>query len=186
MESLTIQCGGLFIEECGPYSWHRKYKCESKHFNIPIYTGMTLKYTFLAFTALFCLKMMLFLVIKICTSEDFRERKNYFQKLTHLFQVTNLPFPYQDWDVGNYNSVQTFRDRYRKTEIEMLSSFAITFLFTFIYMVPLIYTGEIFYTTAQNVIVHYHILLVVYNIWKRHNFLQKFIGTKEEDISRRK
>lgn len=148
---------------------------------------MTLKYTFLAFTALFCLKMMLFLVIKICTSEDFRERKNYFHKLTHLFQVTNLPFPYQDWDVRNYNSVQTFRYRYRKTEIEMLASFAITFLFTFIYMVPLIYTGEIFYTTAQNVIVHYHILLVVDNIWKRHNFLQKFIGTKEEeDISRRK
>ena len=67
----------------------------------------------------------------------------------------------------------------------MLSSFAITFLFTFIYMVPLIYTGEIFFTTTQNVIVHYHILLVVYNIWKRHNFLQKFIGTKEEeDISK--
>ena len=68
----------------------------------------------------------------------------------------------------------------------MLSSFAITFLFTFIYMVPLIYTGEIFFTTAHNVIVvHYHILLVVYNIWKRHNFLQKFIGTKEEeDISK--
>ena len=119
-----------------------------------IYTGMTLKYTYLAFTALFCLKMMLFLVIKICTSEDFRERKNYFHKLTHLFQVTNLPFPYQDWDVRNYNSVQTFRYRYRKTEIEMLASFGITFLFTFIYMVPLIYTGDIFFTTAQNVIVH--------------------------------
>ena len=165
--------------------WNYKDQNDPVPPDYSIYTGTTLKYTLFAFTALFCLKMMLFLVIKICTSEDFRERKNYFHKFTHLFQVTNIPFPYQDWDVGNYNSIQTFIDRYRKTEIEMLASFGITFLFTLIYMIPLTYTGVIFYILQHSAIVHHHIVLLVYNIWMRHNFLQKFIGTKEEeDISK--
>ena len=53
------------------------------------------------------------------------------------------------------------------------------------YLSPIQVKFHILQHSIKYVIVHYHILLLVYNIWMRHNFLQKFIGTKEEeDISK--
>ena len=81
--------------------------------------------------------------MKVKTSDSFAAKEDYFLKLTHLLQVINLPFPFQDWDVGHYDSVQMVRGRYRKTEAEMMASFGVNFVFTLIFMVPLSYTGKV-------------------------------------------
>ena len=107
-----------------------------------IYTGISLQHTFFAFMGLIILQILMLVIVKLCTSKKFCEEKNYFHKLTHLFQITNLPFPYEDWDVGNYDSVSAFRERYNKIQREMLASYAVTFVSTLISMIPLAVTGN--------------------------------------------
>ena len=106
-----------------------------------IYTGLSLQTIFLSFFGLSLLQVIAFFIVKVKTSDSFAAKEDYFLKFTHLLQVINLPFPFQDWDVGHYDSVQMVRGRYRKTEAEMMASFGVNFVFTLIFMVPLSYTG---------------------------------------------
>ena len=107
-----------------------------------IYTFLSPQNSFLVYFGLFIVQILALLLVKILFSDDFRERKDYFKKMIHLIQVCNMPMPFKDWDVGKIKCIQTFKDRYKKTEKEMLASFATTFIFTLISMVPLCVTGE--------------------------------------------
>ena len=107
-----------------------------------IYTFLSLHDTFLAYVCVFFLHILALLIVKMLFSEDFREGNNYLKKITHLLQTCNIPMPYKDWDAGKFTGVQTFKDRYKKAEREMLVTFATTFIFTLISMVPLSITGN--------------------------------------------
>ena len=109
---------------------------------VSIYTFLSLHDTFLAYVCVFFLHILALLIVKMLFSEDFREGNNYLKKITHLLQTCNIPMPYKDWDAGKFTGVQTFKDRYKKAEKEMLVTFATTLIFTLISMVPLSITGN--------------------------------------------
>ena len=106
-----------------------------------IYTGLSLQYYFLAFIGIFVLQIILMDRVKSHTSDEYRKMKDFFSKWTHLILVASLPFPYKDWDVGSFDSIKIFRDRYKKTEREMMVSYLVNFLFTVIMLIPLCLTG---------------------------------------------
>ena len=112
-----------------------------------MYTGLSLQHTFVWFIALFILQIFLLLGVKVQTSEAFRDKKDYFQKMAHLIQITNLPLPYQDWDIQKCDSKLQFTNRHKKTEIEMLSSFFVNFIITLITLIPLCTTGRNVFNT---------------------------------------
>ena len=127
---------------------------DMKHPKAPpytLYTGLSLKHTLVAFIGISILQMLLMLVVKLSTSEKFRERNDYFAKLTHIIQMTNLPYPYEDWDSRKSNSLELFKIRYKNTEKEMWFSFVVTFLVTLVMLVPINLTGNrSFYLSSIN------------------------------------
>ena len=127
---------------------------DMKHPKAPpytLYTGLSLKHTLVAFIGISILQMLLMLVVKLSTSEKFRERNDYFAKLTHIIQMTNLPYPYEDWDSRKSNSLELFKIRYKNTEKEMWFSFVVTFLVTLVMLAPINLTGNrSFYLSSIN------------------------------------
>ena len=143
-----------------------------------LYTGMSLQNTFFAFIAIFLLQIMVLLLVKILISNEFAEKKYYFSKLAHLMQNTNLPFPFKDWDNGNFDSIEDFKQRYKNTLREMGWTYFVTFLFTLFMLFPLYVTGKVINYKDQRSTQHF---ISVYNINTRHEFLSRFIGTKKEE-----
>ena len=120
-----------------------------------MYTGLSLQHTFVWFIGLFIFQIFLLLGVKVRTSEAFRDKKDYFQKMAHLIQITNLPFPYEDWDIQKCDLKLKFTNRHKKTEIEMLSSFFVNFIITLIMLIPLCTTGRNVFNTklSKNVLI---------------------------------
>ena len=106
-----------------------------------LYTGLSAKWTLVIFIALLILHALAVLLIKLCTSADFRkEQGRVFQKIIHIISNKNIPTPYRDWDYGNV-SVEEHRRRYKRTDREMICLFIVNTVFSFILLVPLWYTG---------------------------------------------
>ena len=106
-----------------------------------IYTLLSLKHTFMAAAGLLAVHMLVLLLIKLCTSRDFRRRGNYTNKLLHLIENTNIATPFSDWDDGDH-SIQEYRMRFRSTINEMAATFSLNTIITLIMMVPLWFTGN--------------------------------------------
>ena len=109
-----------------------------------LYTGMSLGETFATFFVILIVQCLSLLLVKMKTSEEFRTRGRYIEKLLHLLENVNFPVPYRDWDQGSH-SVAEFRRRYSNTEREMIGSFAVTISFTMAMFSPLLYTGWYIY-----------------------------------------
>ena len=106
-----------------------------------IYTLLSLKHTFMAAAGLLAVHMLVLLLIKLCTSRDFRRRGNYTNKLLHLIENTNIATPFSDWDDGDH-SIQEYTMRFRSTITEMVATFSLNTIITLIMMVPLWFTGN--------------------------------------------
>ena len=105
------------------------------------YTGLSLKSMFYLFYFLLLAQFLITLVAKKYTSEKFGERRNYFNKFIHLLLSLNLALPYEDWDVGRF-SVKGYKERQKRTNVEMILSMSINIIFSVVMMVPLWYTGR--------------------------------------------
>ena len=106
------------------------------------YTFWTLRQTFTWGVALLTLHIILILVVKILTSDEFKKRENYTDKLVHILDNVNYASPFSDWDVGEH-SIQEFQARYCATIKEMLATLSINLIVTLTMMGPLLYTGKI-------------------------------------------
>ena len=122
-----------------------RWRYEDPHHPVPpsysIYTGMTLQQTFFAFIGIFIFQMVAIFIAKSYTSDDF-SGENCLKKFTHIIHTIYLPVPFKDWDSGKLNSVQIFKARYRRTEIEMGIAYLINSCFTLTMMIPLFVTGR--------------------------------------------
>ena len=94
----------------------------------------------MAFAGLFLLHSLAIVIIKLITSEDFRKEGSRFQKVMHIITNTNVPQMFRDWDHGHH-SVEEYRRRYKKTEIEMGCLLLVNTVFSLMYLGPLWYTG---------------------------------------------
>ena len=106
----------------------------------PIYTLLTFEETIIAGLVLFVIHFVLIMAVKILTSSEFRERRNFVNKIIHGMENHNYATPYSDWDEGVY-SIKEFRARFRATCKEMAAIFCLNIIFTEMMMVPLWYTG---------------------------------------------
>ena len=105
------------------------------------YTGLTLKWTFGLFFILTAAQFVTTLFVKIFTSNAFSRRENYLNKFLHLLLSLNIGCPFEDWDKGKF-SISEYKDRQKRTKIEMGCSLAVNIIFSLAFMVPLWYTGK--------------------------------------------
>ena len=146
-----------------------------------LYTGMSLKEYFGIFFVILSMQCFSFMVVKFWTSEDFKTNCNIYEKFIHLLENVNFPVPYRDWDQGSH-SVAEFRRRYSNTEREMIGSFVVTIFYTSVMFIPLFYTGVAYLINSIAAFIHNP--YSVFNINRRHQFLNRLIETKpEENVS---
>ena len=116
------------------------------------------------------------------TSEDFRTKADVFNKFVHTIENTNFAFPYKDWDNvayanGENHHIKEFQRRFKNITKEILASWFVNTLISFLMLVPLWYTSKLTKWTWT-----WHISLpnyLGYKIIERHSFLERFIGTKD-------
>ena len=85
-------------------------------------------------------KIIAITLVKYFSSAEFREDENHYNKMMHVLQCFNFPFPYVDWDEGMF-SIDEYKKRFKNTEMEMALSFAVTSFFSLVMMLPIWYTG---------------------------------------------
>merc|ERR1712046_113551 len=102
-------------------------------------------------------------LVKIFTSEEFKEDRNTYNKLLHVVENINCSLPYKDWDEdeGRSNKKEEFTKRFKKTECEMIVSQQVNIGFSMIMLIPLWFTD--------------------YKINLRHTLLTRCIGAKKEE-----
>ena len=107
-----------------------------------IYTGLTIKQTMIAFIVLSFIQCLVLGLIKYKTSEKFRSpSEKIFNKMVHLLEGINLPFPFQDWDQEKC-TVTEFRRRHKDAIKEMVACMLTNSVFSFIKLIPIWYTGK--------------------------------------------
>ena len=112
-----------------------------------LYTGTSLSETFLMFFILTGIHLCIIFLVKTYTSTKFSKSGDFLNKFLHLLLSLNLPSPFEDWDQGKF-SVKEYKERHRKTNIEMAWSLSVNIFFSLISLIPLFYTGvnpHIFY-----------------------------------------
>ena len=62
-------------------------------------------------------------------------------KVIHVLQCANFPFPYEDWDEGFF-SIEEYRRRYKRVEREMLVSSLVTSGFSILTLIPIWFMGK--------------------------------------------
>ena len=106
-----------------------------------MYTGLNAQGTLVAFAGLLLLHSLAIVIIKLITSEEFRNGGIRFQKVVHIINNTNIPTTFRDWDHQDV-SVEEHRRRYKKTEIEMGCLLLVNTVFSLMYLCPMWYTGQ--------------------------------------------
>ena len=106
-----------------------------------LYTGLTLKWTFVTFFMLMAFQFLSISLVKIFTSKEFKEDRDIFNKCLHILQNLNFPFVYVDWDEKMVTRDE-FQTRYKNTEQEMKWSFIVSSLFSIIMLLPIWFTGR--------------------------------------------
>lgn len=106
-----------------------------------LYTLLSLKDSFISLLILSTLQFLVIYVLKEYTSNDFKKENHRTNKIIHVLENINYSIPFMDWDHGDFSLVE-FKKRFQTLKKEMISTFAINFLFTIIMMVPLWFCGK--------------------------------------------
>ena len=108
-----------------------------------LYTGFTLKWTFICFMVIMIFHTLSILLVKIFTSEEFKQDQNSYNKFLHVVENINCSLPYRDWDEdkGKSNNKEEFAKQSRNTEYEIILSQLVNIGFSLIMLIPLWFTG---------------------------------------------
>ena len=109
-----------------------------------LYTGFTLKWTFVTFGLLMFFHAVSMMMVKLFTSQEFKEERNTFNKLMHVVQNIHCSFPYKDWDEDEAKSdtKEEFKKRFQNTENEMMMSQLLNICVSMIMLIPIWFSGE--------------------------------------------
>ena len=108
-----------------------------------LYTYLTLGQSFLAFLVITASHTLVMLIVKIATSREFRSWQNLLGKFIHVIENLSLATPYRDWDEG-VHTISKYRERFRRTNIEMSCCLIVNAVVSMIMLVPLLFTGNVF------------------------------------------
>ena len=67
-------------------------------------------------------------------------KMNLIKQFAHSLENWRIVIPLQDWDV-DHGTVEQHRQRFSKVNREVIVTMVVNFLFNFVMLVPLIYTG---------------------------------------------
>ena len=107
-----------------------------------LYTGLTLKWTFVMFFVVMFFHMVAMLIVKTFTSEEFKEDRNLYDKLMHLVENIHCSVPYKDWDEVKSGTKEEFKERFNNTENEMILSQLLNIGVSIIMLIPIWFTCE--------------------------------------------
>ena len=127
----------IYWNEIDRWDYSDPYNPTPPHYSE--YTGLPLKYTFIAFLILFVLHFLLMLLVKKFTLQE-KVRKQHFNIFVHVLENMNLAFPLVDWDSGNDN-VDGHKKQFASVKLEMLMAMGVNILVSVSMLVPLWYTG---------------------------------------------
>ena len=104
-----------------------------------LYTGPTLKWTFVVFLSMMFFHIVSMTIVKTFTSVEFKNDDNYYTKLMHVVENINCSYPYKDWDEdqGKCTSKEEFKTRFHNTENEMILSQLLNIGVSIIMLVPI-------------------------------------------------
>ena len=105
-----------------------------------LYTGLSLHHYFLLFVLLYVLQTVAVFITKFIVVKEFR-KINMIKQFAHSLENCGIVFPLQDWDV-DHGTVEEHRQRFSKVNREVIVTMVVNFLFNFVLLVPLIYTGS--------------------------------------------
>ena len=106
-----------------------------------LFTGFSLQWAFILFFILTAAQILSTLLIKLYCSRNFSTRGHYLNKFIHLLLSLNISSSFEDWDQGKF-SVEGYREKHRRINIEMALSISVHILFSMIMLLPLYYTGK--------------------------------------------
>ena len=116
-----------------------------------LYTGMSLGDSFLVFLGLLALHFFCLFLVKLCTVNWRSDRfRGIFNIIICSFENMNISRPTHDWDqkktdkFGNpvKSTIGYYKKRYNEVKIELLISYILNWIFSFVLLVPLWYTGN--------------------------------------------
>ena len=105
-----------------------------------ISTGTSLRHYFLLFVLLYVLQTVAVFITKYIVVKEFR-KINMIKQFAHSLENCGIVIPLQDWDV-DHGTVEEHRQRFSKVNREVIVTMVVNFLFNFVMLVPLIYTGS--------------------------------------------
>ena len=105
------------------------------------YTGLQLKWAYLAFFALLLTQALIMFCSKHLINEKFRQG-TFTMKIRRTFQTIHVPDTVSDWDEGD-GDVDCHKERWTKTLKEMAIMTLIQFVSNMLMLTPLFYSGSI-------------------------------------------
>ena len=130
----------VYWSELDRWTYEDALNPQAPHYKL--YTGLSLKMSFVAFFVISTVQFFCMWFVKNKTSEEFRNGGSYFDKFTHVVLNLNFAFPYKDWDQGKH-STEVYKERFRRTKIEMLASLLTNFVISLVMLTPLLITGNV-------------------------------------------
>ena len=106
-----------------------------------LYTGLQLKWAYIAFIGLLLMQSLVMFVCKYITNEKFRQG-TFTMKIRRTLQTIHVPDTVSDWDEGD-GDVDCHKERWRKTMFEMTIMILIQFVFNMLMTTPLLFSGSI-------------------------------------------
>ena len=107
--------------------------------NYTLYTGLTLRQSFMVFIGILVMQFLAILIVKTFTVNDFW-RRSHFNKFVHILENMNIATPWQDWDHDKC-SVEQHKMKHRRVNIEMMVIMVVNFLICLLMICPLFFTG---------------------------------------------
>ena len=137
----------LHLHNNGNFLWIDIDRWNYKDVNNPkppkytLYTMFTAGQYFGFFWLILTLQICVNIFIKRITSQSFRKEANLLQKFMHGLENCNIPSLWKDWDEG-FGSVDEHKQRFRKSNIEMVSTIFTSLIFNSLMLLPFCFTGK--------------------------------------------
>ena len=136
----------LFLQNSTNYLWKDIDRWNYKDPSNPTppsyiaYTGLSVGEFFGIFWLILALHTYSNIIIKLISSQRFRREASAIEMFSHGLESCYLPMPWKDWDDG-VGSTTEHAQRLKMVTKEMLAVFSVNFVYSFIMLLPLFYTG---------------------------------------------
>ena len=117
-----------------------------------LYTGLSLGDTFKLFLGILSLHFIILLILKLSTENWKRDGfRGWFNIMISSLENMNISRPTQDWDQkqtddGNqvHSTIDYYKKKFRYVRNELIISYVLNWIFSFVLLIPLWYSGELF------------------------------------------